>query len=45
MYAIANGAKIILDLDEDNVPIKRKVKYFPMIETTGTFSSPIIVAA
>lgn len=42
MYAIANGAKVILDLDDDNVPIKQNGKYFPMIETVGTFPSPIV---
>ncbi len=42
MFAIANGAKIILDLDDDNIPIKQNSTYFPIIETTGTFSSPIV---
>ena len=39
LYAIANGAKVILDMDDDNVPIELGGKFFPMIEEVGTFTS------
>ena len=42
LYAIANGAKVILDMDDDNVPIELDGEFFPMIEKTGTFSSPVV---
>ncbi len=42
LYAIANGAKVILDMDDDNVPIELGGKFFPMIEEVGTFTSPVV---
>ena len=42
LYAIANGAKIILDMDDDNVPIELNGKFFPMEEKMASFMSPIV---
>ena len=39
---IANGANIILDMDDDNIPVKLNGKYMPIEEGIGSFLSPVV---
>ena len=42
LYAVANGAKIILDMDDDNIPIELFGKFIPVEEESDSFMCPVV---